>query len=358
MGRTREARPAPVSELDPVALSLEGVGGEGDLAPGVVAVETRPVHVHAAHVQLAQARQHLLPVASPLPQRRQPRRRASDRTAAPSPAAPGCGPSSTNTLAALLRAGPASPPNRTASRSVAPPVRRRRSPPPSAPPRHVRHEPQLAARGRRPAPPAARTPPASAPSAASERVRHRQRLVLTPDLLELPRHRLHRLAPPRDHHALRPVHRRDRHRAPVRPRSPPRPAPRAASTATIAPPRGSACISRPRAAISRSPSSSAEHAGHARRHVLAHAVAHHHRGLDAPAAPQLRQRPLQREQRRLRVRRLVEQRARPPPNMHLEQRPLELPARSTPRTAPAPRGTPAASRTARAPSPRTATPGP
>src|SRR5207247_2347075 len=44
-----------------------------------------------------------------------------------------------------------------------------------------------------------------------------------------------------------------------------------------------------------------KHPRHARRHVLTHAVAHHRRRLDPPAPPQLRQRPLQRKQRRLRV---------------------------------------------------------
>ena len=52
-----------------------------------------------------------------------------------------------------------------------------------------------------------------------------------------------------------------------------------------------------------------EHAGHTRRHVLPDAVPHHGRGLDAPAPPQLAQRPLQGEERGLGESRLVQRRA-------------------------------------------------
>ncbi len=50
-----------------------------------------------------------------------------------------------------------------------------------------------------------------------------------------------------------------------------------------------------------------EHAGHARRHILAQAVAQDHVGLDPPALPQPGQGQLQREQRRLRIARVGQQ---------------------------------------------------
>ena len=48
----------------------------------------------------------------------------------------------------------------------------------------------------------------------------------------------------------------------------------------------------------------AEHPGHARRGILAHAVPQHHVGLDAPRLPQPGQSHLDGEQRRLRKRRV------------------------------------------------------
>ncbi|MDV7390832.1 hypothetical protein RZS08_05740 [Arthrospira platensis SPKY1] len=58
--------------VQPVALALEGVGRQGELAAGVVAVETAPIHACTGHGQRGQAVQQHAPIFLPAPQRRQP----------------------------------------------------------------------------------------------------------------------------------------------------------------------------------------------------------------------------------------------------------------------------------------------
>ena len=133
------------------------------------------------------------------------------------------------------------------------------------------------------------------------------------------------VARPRDDHVLRPVHGGDGDAAPRRRRCAAATRSSLANTAAIVAARGSACISRPRSATSRSPSSTEQTPGHAGRHVLADAVAEHRRRLDAPGPPQLGERVLQREQRRLRVGGLVEGRGLDPAPGYstAQQRPLQ-----------------------------------
>ena len=126
-------------------------------------------------------------------------------------------------------------------------------------------------------------------------------------------HRPHRRRRPRHHHAPRPVHRRHPHLPPpaCTAASPLAPSPRPACTAAIAPPRGSAPISRPRAATSRAAASTsstpATHAAANSPTLCPTTTA----GSTPHARHMLRQRPLHREQRHLRVRRL---RPAPPPS--------------------------------------------
>ena len=141
----------------------------------------------------------------------------------------------------------------------------------------------------------------------------RSAVLFTPCSAELRADRPHRLPRPRDHHALGPVDRRQIDTDLAYGASAARTRSASANTAAIAPPAGSACISRPRAAIKRQPVLQREHPRHARRHVLPHAVAQHRRRLDPPTPPQRGQRVLQREQRRLRVRRSCRAAPRPPP---------------------------------------------
>ena len=79
-----------------------------------------------------------------------------------------------------------------------------------------------------------------------------------------------------------------------------------AKIAAIAPPAGSDCISRPRSAMSARGVLGRHHARDARRDVFADRMAEDHVGRHAPGAPQLGERILDREQRGLRERRLVE----------------------------------------------------
>ena len=69
----------------------------------------------------------------------------------------------------------------------------------------------------------------------------------------------------------------------------------------------------------------AEHSRHARGHIFAHAVSQHRRRLDPPGFPELAKRVLQREQRRLRIGGLMQQRARRLVREHnLQQRLIQM----------------------------------
>ena len=104
---------------------------------------------------------------------------------------------------------------------------------------------------------------------------------------------------------LGPVDRRDRHRAACGATASATSA-SVAAIETIAPPRGSACISRPRAATSRAASSSENTPATYAAASSPMLWPSNEVGLDAPRPPQRRERDLEREQRRLRVRGLVE----------------------------------------------------
>src|SRR5690606_5416797 len=69
--RTSRGRRAPPFG-EPLALALEGVGGQLHAPAPVRTVHTRPVHLHAPHVQLRHTRLQRLPLPTTRAQRRQP----------------------------------------------------------------------------------------------------------------------------------------------------------------------------------------------------------------------------------------------------------------------------------------------
>ena len=168
-------------------------------------------------------------------------------------------------------------------------------------PRHVAHDRQLrpsVARPIRQQP--SGTPPASAPFAASgTRGSPASAGAWRPFRAEVRRQRDHRRFIARDHRRARPVQ-------PAQ--SPPRRTARAAAApplrsprrAIIAPPSGSACINRPRAATTRHASFSDHTPATMRRRELAYGMPQQHVGLDAPLRQLTEQRHLHRKQRRLR----------------------------------------------------------
>ena len=60
---------AIVGGLDPVALALEGVGGEDEAAAGIVTVKAGPVDGRAGGIEGGQAVEHLQPVGASLTER-------------------------------------------------------------------------------------------------------------------------------------------------------------------------------------------------------------------------------------------------------------------------------------------------
>ncbi len=86
--------------------------------------------------------------------------------------------------------------------------------------------------------------------------------------------------------------------------------PSSAKTAAISPDGGSDCIRRARSATSAQPLFQRKRAREARRRILADAVPEDEVGFDAPRSPQLGESVFEREERGLRVSRLVELRRR------------------------------------------------
>src|SRR5690606_24300561 len=303
------ARPAPhhlpLRDVDPVALALEGVGGQLHAPPPVRPVHSRPVHLHSPHVQLRHTPEQRLPLPSTRPQRRQPH-------------TPGHLLLRHAALAEHHQRGTRPhlhehplPPRPQRLHPVRVPHRLPQLPRPVARlpqhltshhlSRHVRHHPDP----RLPIPHPARHP-LELPhhrihQRRVERVRHPQPLHSHSPTHQLAHHPLHRLLSTRHHHALRRVHRRNRHLSPAHSlHHLPHPLLRRKHrhhhpTRPQAPHQPPAPSHQPHRLLP------LQHPRHARRHVLPNTVPQHQRRLRSPRAPQLHQRPHQRKQRRLRV---------------------------------------------------------
>ena len=309
-GRARRAGPsaaagAPGSRATQCRSRWNGYVGRLDPPPARVLLIAAPVDGHARGPQLPHRLRHASATRRPLPQRRHRRERGVGHGPPRQPEQRGARTDlEQDTGAALARARARRPRTAPAAARAAPSTRasrpRRRPPPPvtletsGSRGGAVRHR-----RGH-----AARTRPASAPSAASgTRARPPAPRPGSPRAASSSSSARQRVGVARDHDAVGAVHRGHRQRgsrggddgghASSRRRTPP-PSRRRRQRLHQPAARGD----QPQRVLE------LEHAGDARRHVLADAVAQHRRRLDAPRPPQLGQRVLQREQRRLRVLRL------------------------------------------------------
>jgi hypothetical protein len=71
-GNRRPCGRLAVRSVEPAALALERIGGQGNPTARIVAIEAGPVDLDASNIQFTQTLEELFPVAATLTKRRQP----------------------------------------------------------------------------------------------------------------------------------------------------------------------------------------------------------------------------------------------------------------------------------------------
>ncbi len=314
-GRVEVARAGPV--VEPEAVALEGVGGQRDPLGTGAREPRRPVDVDAVDVNRAERAEQRLGLETVAPQgRREHRRGVALITRLCRDAAAGRGRQHAvgtelevgRDALAGERAHAVGEAHRLAH--VPHPVARGRDLLAGDLARHVRHDRNPRRRERQPLDAARELRQHRLHQRRMERMTDPQPLDPPTLALPAPRELAHRILVTGDHHRARTVHRRDT-RPHHDPPSDARTSSSDASTATIAPPAGNACINRPRAATSRHASSSDNTPATCAAADLTDRMTGQHIRPHPQRLHQPEQRHLDREQRRLREHRPIQQPRRP-----------------------------------------------